>query len=192
PPGYYFRAGTGVGRSKWHIYLPQGAWCSTPAECVARSKINRGSSTFFPQVPSKKHPLFPGFTGMFSSSSRINPPFHDWNTVRFIYCDGGGYLGTVGRLEVGNGSVLYLDGWNIIQAVIEDLKSRRGIQSATHIILSGSSAGGQAALALCDRIAAAFPHATTKLQGPRGGQHVAWHYQEHGCSAQTHLACLPR
>ncbi|CAI6007785.1 unnamed protein product [Closterium sp. NIES-65] len=43
-----------------------------------------------------------------------------------------------------------------------DLKSKHIIQSATHVLLSGTSAGGQAVLFLCDRIAAAFPEAATK------------------------------
>ncbi|GJP33090.1 hypothetical protein CLOM_g17654 [Closterium sp. NIES-68] len=50
------------------------------------------------------------FTGMLSSNSSINPPFHSWNLVRLIYCDGGGFAGATGRLNVGGGTVLYLDG----------------------------------------------------------------------------------
>ncbi|CAI5951495.1 unnamed protein product [Closterium sp. NIES-64] len=155
-------AGREGGKSKWHIYLPPGVWCSSAAECVTRSKTSRGNSKFSPDKLTKKRRIFPSFTCMFSSSSRINPPFHNWNSVRLIYCDGGGYQGTTGRLEVGNGTVLYLDGWNIVQAVMEDLKSKHIIQSATHVLLSGTSAGGQAVLFLCDRIAAAFPEAATK------------------------------
>ncbi|CAI7835580.1 unnamed protein product [Closterium sp. NIES-53] len=54
PPGYYFRAGTGAGRSMWHIYLPGGAWCGSAAQCVARSKTWLGSSTFYPDDPNSK------------------------------------------------------------------------------------------------------------------------------------------
>ncbi|CAI5514558.1 unnamed protein product, partial [Closterium sp. Naga37s-1] len=161
PPGYYFRAGTGGGKRMWNINLPGGGWCSSAAECVARSKTFYGSSTFYPGEPTRIPP-FPRFAGFLSSNSSVNPPFHNWNLVRLIYCDGGGYLGTAGRLEVSRGTVLYMDGWKIVQAVIEDLKSKGEIQSATHILLSGTSAGGQAALSLCDRIAATFPWAATK------------------------------
>ncbi|CAI5510209.1 unnamed protein product [Closterium sp. Naga37s-1] len=126
------------------------------------------SSTFYPHDPSNVT-LNPSFNGMLSSNSSINPPFHNWNLVRLIYCDGGGYAGTAGRLEVdSNGTAIYLDGWNITQAVIEDLKSKRGIKSAAQILLSGSSAGGQAVVALCDRIAAAFPWAATKCIADSG------------------------
>ncbi|CAI5528522.1 unnamed protein product, partial [Closterium sp. Naga37s-1] len=158
---YYFRAGTGGGKRMWNINLPGGGWCRTAAECVARSNTFLGSSTFYPQVPTRIPP-FPRFAGFLSSNSSVNPSFHNWNLVRLVYCDGGGYLGTAGRLEVGRGTVLYMDGWKIVQAVIEDLNSKGEIQSATHILFSGTSAGGQAALSLCDRIAATFPWAATK------------------------------
>ncbi|CAI5510208.1 unnamed protein product, partial [Closterium sp. Naga37s-1] len=168
PPGYYFRAGTGGGKNMWHIYLPGGAWCGSAAQCVARSKTLFGTSTLYPADPEPGAALRPPFNGMLSSNSSINPPFYNWNLVRLLYCDGGGYAGTAGRVDVGNGTVLYLDGWKIVQAVIEDLKSKRGIKSAAQILLSGSSAGGQAVVALCDRIAAAFPWAATKCISDSG------------------------
>ncbi|CAI5995475.1 unnamed protein product, partial [Closterium sp. NIES-64] len=209
PPGYYFRPGTGSGKSMWHIYLPHGGWCFSPDQCLRRSKAYLGSSTFYPQDPtnvnlspgfngilnssneaaiSQLEPcssflsppplphsplqnLSPGFYGMLSSNSSINPHFHNWNLVRLIYCDGGGYSGTAGRVEVGsngNSTTIYLDGWKIVQAVIQDLKSKQGIRSADQILLVGSSAGGQAAVALCDRIAGAFPWAATKCVSDSG------------------------
>ncbi|CAI5473867.1 unnamed protein product [Closterium sp. Yama58-4] len=167
PPGYYFRPGTGGGKSKWHIYLPHGGWCFSPDECLRRSRTASGSSTFFPAEPTNAN-LSPDFKGILSSNSSINPHFHNWNLVRLIYCDGGGYAGTAGRLDVGNGTAIYLDGWKIVQAVIQDLKSTRGIRSADQILLVGSSAGGQAAVALCDRIAGAFPWAATKCVSDSG------------------------
>ncbi|CAI5933552.1 unnamed protein product, partial [Closterium sp. NIES-64] len=170
PPGYYFRPGTGSGKSMWHIYLPHGGWCFSPDQCLRRSKAYLGSSTFYPQDPTNVN-LSPGFYGMLSSNSSINPHFHNWNLVRLIYCDGGGYSGTAGRVEVGsngNSTTIYLDGWKIVQAVIQDLKSKQGIRSADQILLVGSSAGGQAAVALCDRIAGAFPWAATKCVSDSG------------------------
>ncbi|GJP33092.1 hypothetical protein CLOM_g17654 [Closterium sp. NIES-68] len=112
----------------WHIYCREGrgapllptvsrgarhglgAARSTPddpnSECVARSKTWLGSRTFYPDTLRSSAP----FTGMLSSNSSINPPFHSWNLVRLIYCDGGGFAGATGRLNVGGGTVLYLDG----------------------------------------------------------------------------------
>ncbi|CAI5941729.1 unnamed protein product [Closterium sp. NIES-65] len=166
---YYFRAGTGGGKNMWLIYLPGGGWCGTAAQCVARSKTLYGTSTLYPTDPEPNAALRPPFNGILSSNSTINPPFYNWNLVRLIYCDGCGYSGTAGRLEAdSNGTVLYLDGRNIVQAVIEDLKAKGGITSAAQILLSGSSAGGQAVVSLCDRIAAAFPWAPTKCIADAG------------------------
>ncbi|GJP49092.1 hypothetical protein CLOM_g8353, partial [Closterium sp. NIES-68] len=167
PPGYYFRPGTGGGKHMWHIYLPHGGWCLTAAQCATRSRTALGSSTFYPDDPTNAT-LSPNFNGILSSNSTANPPFYNWNLVRLIYCDGAGYSGTAGRLEVHNDTVLYLDGWNIVQAVFEDLKANRGIKSAAQILLSGSSAGGQAVISLCDRIAGALPWAATKCIADSG------------------------
>ncbi|CAI5531702.1 unnamed protein product [Closterium sp. Naga37s-1] len=51
PPGYYFRPGAATGRLRWHIYLPGGAWCVTPADCAARAGTRLGSSKSFPANP---------------------------------------------------------------------------------------------------------------------------------------------
>ncbi|CAI5480423.1 unnamed protein product [Closterium sp. Yama58-4] len=118
PPGYYFRVGTGAGKNMWHIYLPGGAWCGSAAECVARSKTRLGSSTFYPDDPNSKV-IRPPFMGILSSNSSTNPAFYNWNLVRPIYCDGGGFAGTTGRVEVGGGKVLYLDGWKIVRAILD-------------------------------------------------------------------------
>ncbi|CAI7842542.1 unnamed protein product, partial [Closterium sp. NIES-54] len=152
----------------WHIYLPHGGWCRNANECVGRSRTALGSSTFYPADPTIATIPPPSFNGILSSNSSINPPFYNWNLVRLIYCDGGGYAGTAGRVDINNNTAIYLDGWNILQAVIEDLKSNQGIKSADQILLSGSSAGGQAVVTLCDRIAAAFPWAPTKCISDSG------------------------
>ncbi|CAI7843250.1 unnamed protein product, partial [Closterium sp. NIES-54] len=234
PPGYYFRPGAAAGRLRWHIYLPGGAWCVTPADCSARAGTRLGSSKSFPANPahyvrlpdsasragsicvaacqtvglrlcwapiirgrSNTFPaaqLRPPFEGILSGSAQQNPAMYQWNLVRLIYCDGGGYAGTRGALNVSAApappnasaaanstspsnstkstgstkssasttSAIYLDGWNIIQAVIQDLVQKHEMRSASQILLSGSSAGGQATVNLCDWLASSFPSASTR------------------------------
>ncbi|CAI5468610.1 unnamed protein product, partial [Closterium sp. Yama58-4] len=140
--------------------------------------------------------LRPPFEGILSSSAGDNPALYQWNLVRLIYCDGGGYAGTRGALNVslaapaaaaprnsssaGNSTsgstgstrstnasapstaAIFLDGWNIIQAVIADLVQKRDMRSPSQILLSGSSAGGQATVNLCDWLASSFPSASTR------------------------------
>ncbi|CAI7808215.1 unnamed protein product, partial [Closterium sp. NIES-53] len=209
PPGYYFRPGTGSGSQNWHIYLPSGAWCVTVAECAERARTRLGTTRGYPkQLNDSKT-----FGGVLSSKERVNPIFHNWNLVRLLYCDGGGYAGTRGRINLSDSfsglsaadtlpksvrvapatnvsfdaagsagstgstgstrstgsnlllkhhSAIYLDGWNIIQAVLQDLQLQRGFGSASQILLSGSSAGGQATANLCDWLASSFPSASTR------------------------------
>ncbi|CAI5985770.1 unnamed protein product, partial [Closterium sp. NIES-64] len=190
PPGYYFRPGAAAGRLRWHIYLPGGAWCVTPADCAARAGTRLGSSKSFPANPAHyAAQLRPPFEGILSGSAQQNPALYQWNLVRLIYCDGGGYAGTRGALNVSLASpaaaaprnassaanstgstkssapstaAIYLDGWNIIQAVIADLVQKRKMRSASQVLLSGSSAGGQATVNLCDWLASSFPSASTR------------------------------
>ncbi|CAI5490251.1 unnamed protein product [Closterium sp. Naga37s-1] len=269
---YYFRPGAAAGRLRWHIYLPGGAWCVTPADCAARAGTRLGSSKSFPANPAHyAAQLRPPFEGILSGSAQQNPALYQWNLVRLIYCDGGGYAGTRGALNVSLASpaaaaprnassaanstgstkssapstaAIYLDGWNIIQAVIAgaappprprhcalrvppwlcavpcgshaacstspplfslppvsllsflssspphllasssprllasslprllassprpschaDLVQKRKMRSASQVLLSGSSAGGQATVNLCDWLASSFPSASTR------------------------------
>ncbi|CAI5524080.1 unnamed protein product, partial [Closterium sp. Naga37s-1] len=158
PPGYYFRAGTGSGRQNWHIYLPAGGWCVTVTACAQRARTLLGTTRGYPKQLNDSET----FAGVLSSNERINPLFHNWNLVRLLYCDGGGYAGTRGRINLTDSyshpstagtspksvrialatnvsleadgstgstgsnltlkhhSAIYLDGWNIIQAVLQD------------------------------------------------------------------------
>ncbi|CAI7886290.1 unnamed protein product [Closterium sp. NIES-54] len=100
--------------------------------------------------------------GILSTDPRVNPTFHNWNLVRFVYCDGGGYAGRVRWKPVNSSLIVYLDGWRISKAIFMDLRTRRGLTSATNIIMSGSSAGGQAVVTLCDQLAEMAPAARTK------------------------------
>ncbi|GJP37149.1 hypothetical protein CLOM_g21589 [Closterium sp. NIES-68] len=165
PPGYYFRAGTGEGQRKWHVFLAGGGWCLTGADCQARSKTYLGSTKMYPSDPSNYSDVTwmkPGYDAILSTSPAANPTGHNWNLVRLIYCDGGGYAGTKGRVKLSAGTSIYLDGWNIFRAVVQDLRQNRCMEAPSDILLSGSSAGGQAVVNLCDWLAASFPNATTR------------------------------
>ncbi|CAI5963744.1 unnamed protein product [Closterium sp. NIES-64] len=103
------------------------------------------------------------FAGVLSSNERINPLFHNWNLVRLLYCDGGGYAGTRGRINrTDSYSHPSTAGTSPKSAVLQDLQLQRGFGSASQILLSGSSAGGQATANLCDWLASLFPSASTR------------------------------
>ncbi|CAI5469373.1 unnamed protein product [Closterium sp. Yama58-4] len=132
------------------------------AECAERAGTYLGSTKTYPVDGTiKSKVISPPFNGILSGDDSVNPAFYNWNLVRVVYCDGGGFLGTRGRVST-NGDVVYMDGWNIIQAILKDLQANRGIRSASRLLISGSSAGGQAVVHLCDTIAAAVPSADAR------------------------------
>ncbi|CAI5513017.1 unnamed protein product [Closterium sp. Naga37s-1] len=183
PPGYYFRQGVGTGANNWLIDLPVGGWCTTVQECAKRAGTEFGSTRRWPKVLGGGGAAASAASavadavyqysvtaagarsssrGILSTDPRVNPTFHNWNLVRFVYCDGGGYAGRVRWKPVNSSLIVYLDGWRISKAIFMDLRTRRGLTSATNIIMSGSSAGGQAVVTLCDQLAEMAPAARTK------------------------------
>lgn len=164
PPAYHMIPGWGPGRKKWVVMLMGGAWCRTPESCAQRSLTWLGST----RVPHP--PVF--FHGIFSNSSAHNPHFYDWNIVYLRYCDGGSFKGNATSAArpdyvlsksdgVPNSLPLKdlmgsrvngfpLKGQAVFEALISHLIEGRGLALATHLLLSGISAGGVAALLHCD------------------------------------------
>ena len=62
-----------------------GGWCLSSEDCKNRSTTDFGSSRNWPEAI----PL----NGFLSSNPEVNPDFYDWNTVFFVYCDGGSFAG---------------------------------------------------------------------------------------------------
>lgn len=144
PAGYYIRQGRGVSRKYWILHLQGGAWCSTQEECYKRSFTELGSSL--------RAPVSASFEGFMSSDDAINPDFHDWNMVRFLYCDGGSFLGNRSQPIKYKSREIYFRGAAVFDAIIDFLLTQADLGSAKKVILSGSSAGGLAALIHADHL----------------------------------------
>jgi Pectinacetylesterase len=77
-----------------------------------------------------------------SPDPKVNPDFSDWNLVHFNYCDGASFSGNrASPLEV-NGTKLHMRGHAILKALFGELRETYGFGKATHVLLSGCSAGG--------------------------------------------------
>ncbi len=87
PPGYYFRAGQGVGANKWIIHLEGGGWCVNESDCYARSMTDLGSSKNW--APSG------AMGGFLSDNASVNPDFFNWNLAFAMYCDGASFAGSM-------------------------------------------------------------------------------------------------
>ncbi|CAI5966401.1 unnamed protein product [Closterium sp. NIES-64] len=167
PPGFYHRQGHGAGANKWLIYLQGGGWCYSVTGCSFRATTVLGSTRFYvppsnPAFESTLRKYGTQFSGMLSASAQENPAFFNWNTVMVLYCDGGGFAGSGQRIAVNRTTTLFSHGSRIINAVLQELTTRRGMAAAAKVVLSGCSAGGQAVSAVCNRVGAAVPRANVK------------------------------
>ncbi|CAI7865417.1 unnamed protein product [Closterium sp. NIES-54] len=147
-----------------HPSLPQKAMSETPGEDVSLHPTQPHPtpphhSPPHPTVPYQAKVAYPQLGGLLSRSKLFNPVFHAWNLVWVVYCDGGAYSSTRGRADLGEGASVYMQGQAILAAIFRDLRRQRGMGAASHVLFSGSSAGGHAIIMHCDRLAAAFPRA---------------------------------
>jgi len=137
PGAYYLKPGTGDGARKWYIHHEGGGWCSSYADCYARSLTDLGSSAKFPKTINLDG-------GYFSSDPTINPQMYNWNMVYLMYCDGGSFSGNNQTVYNYQGHPLHFRGFRLLQAFHADLFTNRGLRTATDAVISGCSAGGLA------------------------------------------------
>lgn len=135
PGGYYWSNGTGANASRWILHFEGGGWCVNETDCLARAGSDLGSSLTWARE-------IPAYAGMMSGDPAINPDFHDWSKLVVPYCDGASYSGDVSEpYKTSSGELVFFRGRRILDAVLASAL-KRGLSSATHVILRGSSAGG--------------------------------------------------
>ncbi len=139
PAGFYFlKASDAAGTNRFQIFLQGGGWCTSPENCLARSKTELGSSNNWPQETNQG--------GLMSSDCQKNYQFCSYNKVFVGYCDGNSFSGNRTQpLNVG-GANIYFRGDRIIEAVIARLAQDFGLKTANTVMLSGCSAGGLASI----------------------------------------------
>jgi hypothetical protein len=144
--GFYFRpASSPSAATKWKFHFMGGGWCDTPASCFYRSKSLLGSSSFWPPTLSKLWPPeFAGFYGLMSANDTSVNPFGAWNFVWFGYCDGSSQMSDNALPVLFNGTALHMRGRALLDAHLAELEAQHGfLSTATEVIVSGTSAGGQ-------------------------------------------------
>jgi hypothetical protein len=93
-----------------------------------------------------------------SSDPVQNPDFFSWNHVFVIYCSQDLHSGQ--RLEATPDTFgLYFSGNYIYNAVLAEMDATHGLGDATHIMLTGDSAGGIGTWYHLDDLAARYPTA---------------------------------
>ncbi|KAK3257869.1 hypothetical protein CYMTET_33060 [Cymbomonas tetramitiformis] len=138
PSGYYIRkvASNSPNEGRWIVYLQGGGLCVEPADCLQRSKSDRGSSN---KWGATRTVGTNGAEDLLSASS--DNPFSDWNHVFVSYASGDTWTGTRREPTLATAG-LYFAGHLTLRAVVSHLKETQGLKEATHLMLSGGSAGG--------------------------------------------------
>ena len=129
-----------VRNTHWIIAFQGGGWCWTPQDCALRAASKMGSSSYW-------HPPVEG--GILARSCHVAPEFCTYNKVLFEYCDGASFSGDANittRSARGHASTLVSAGRAIVRAGIIALIRHYGLSKATDVLVTGSSAGGLAAL----------------------------------------------
>ena len=166
PPLYYHSPGTGDGADKWEIHMEGGAWCGSAQECTGWWGFR--SSTV---DPDSLAPDAQAVTGYFNRSLETNP-MKDWNYIFVRYCDGWSFAGnrdepqiaqvTNHTTKVVSNVTVHMRGRAILDAVIADLLTERGMRTATDVVVGGCSAGGMAVYLNCDHWAESIAAANAK------------------------------
>ena len=162
PAKYYFSPGTDAG-NRWVIFLESGGGCSDIADCNER--YERAPEL----MSSSRLPLCAEGTDLLSRDRDDNPLY--WNSTHVLvpYCSSDLFLGQTSKLGpfYWHNDSKYNDfsfrGFTVFQSIVEDLLASHGLHLATHVVLSGSSAGGIGVMAHAKWMKNSIPHAEMKL-----------------------------
>ena len=147
PGAYYSYRQENVDR--WLIYIEGGAWCFTSESCASRAKGQLGSSLTYLKNFSRDsghghNPVLLG--GITSSNCTVNPTFCRHNVIFVKYCDGASFTGST------SAGGLHYRGFDVLTALLTDLKTKQGISDASEVLLTGGSAGGMSVFLHADRV----------------------------------------
>ena len=164
PAGYYFAAATdgGRGATVWVINLQGGGSCRAEADCLQRSKGKLGSSKNWPPTDAGSHSPF------LLPDPAANPDFHDANRVHVAYCSGDHHSGNQSKADASTWNLWFTGKANLL-AIVDDLKARHGMGKATHVLLTGESAGGTGTFYNADSVAEWMGPAVTVKAAPVSG-----------------------
>ena len=128
--GYYLRPGPNP--SLFIIHLRGGGGCSTEEDCLARNGTYKGSSLLWEETIVGDR--------MLDGNCEKNPEFCEGMGVHVPYCTGDAHMGN--NTEKSDSTWgLYFDGHANFVSIIEHLIQNYGLGDASHVVLTGGSAG---------------------------------------------------
>ncbi|KAL5971273.1 Palmitoleoyl-protein carboxylesterase NOTUM [Taenia solium] len=140
---YYVRRSKDLKSRNWMIYLEGGWYCFDEATCISRQITNHALFS------SRTWHMIRYIGGVLSWDDRINPNYHNYNTIFVPYCSSDLWTGKK-RERTGG---YYFHGSRILTAVIDDLLRHPEFTSADKVVFAGSSAGGIGVMLNIDRLA---------------------------------------
>jgi len=141
PAGYYFYEGAST--SKWIIYLEGGGFCYDKTSCDNRWKLSPSL------MSSKAYGSTIGGSGILSSNATINEYWHDATMVLVKYCTSDSWSGNNKKSVLGWSFM----GSNVVDATIDSLLKTKGLDKATKVLFTGTSAGAEGLYPNSDRVA---------------------------------------
>ena len=155
--GYYFKAAsTTANATKLVVAIEGGGECRTAAECAAWRGGSGPSSASWPEAHTAE-----GFSEL-SSVPEVNPDFHDWAKLFLPYCSADMHSGRRTTREAALGG-FYFAGHNLIAASLAHLANHTEYHEPQLVLVTGSSAGGIAALLHADFFSRHFEAAVVKV-----------------------------
>ena len=168
PGGFYFApASSSANATKLVVHLEGGGECRTARACTTWA-FHSGTSITWPQI--LDDPKLPG--SPMDSSIQANPDFHDWAKLFLPYCSADLHSGTrTERSEPLGG--WFFAGHNLLAGALAQLKRLHPSigHSPSHVLVTGSSAGGIGALIHADwfRSSQQWPSAAIIKVSPEAG-----------------------
>lgn len=146
-PILYYRRGSGDGARKWVFWFKGGGNCADAQSCAGRE---HGLISSVGAPPSKES------DGILSHQPTQNPDFYNWNHVLMHYCTSDDWTGA--RQDRNNAMGWYFRGHYVTNAIVDammddNLIGQPTLREATHVLLTGSSAGAHGLLNNADRLA---------------------------------------
>lgn len=173
PAGYWFLQGYGEGADKYILHHHAGGWCIDTEDCYGRSLSDIGSSSTWMSgdcdAGSVQQPCLDAVEGIFSGDADVNPITYNWNKVYFGYCDGASFSGHLEETVPvpDHNTSLHYKGRFILDAVHDTVLLKEGMNNASEIIISGTSAGGLTTMLHADYLHAKYDAASIRSSPPR-------------------------
>lgn len=173
PGGFYFApAASSVNASRLVIHLEGGGECRSARACATWA-FHSGSSIAWPStkpLPGALRNVWPG--SPMDPSPSANPDFHDWAKLFLPYCSADLHAGTRKERSAALGG-WFFSGHNLISGALAQLRRlppsvTNAGDTMSHVLVTGSSAGGIGALLHADWFAGRWPRAVLKVSPEAG------------------------